>query len=224
MNYLQWSFWIVGLGLQYLVLAALLSGDWKRYWTIVLYLCCVVGTTIADISFALDASTNTRNYYYFFYFAELIRQTALYLVVVSLVLQVLPDSRIRKSLVQLLVFVALVFWAGSLLVHRHEKIGVWMVPVIRNLSFCSALANMALWFTMVASEKRDQKLLMITGALGIQMTGDAIGQSLMHLSKATTSFGQIIGVATHFVCLWVWWQAFQGEPTPNRTRTPASIL
>jgi hypothetical protein len=84
-----------------------------------------------------------------------------------------------------------------------------MSRVVRNLSFCSAIVNMALWFVLIASERKDARLLMITGGLGIQITGDAIGQSLRQVSHVTTVAGNMIIVLAHFLCLYIWWQAFQ---------------
>lgn len=221
MKYLQWSLWAVGLGLQYLTLSALLATSWREFWPIVVYLSCLLGTTVGDILFSFEPSPDQRLYFRYYYIAEFARQTALYAVVTSLVLRVLPPSKKRGTLIRLLVCLAIVFWAGSLLVHKHPMITHWMNPVIRNLSFSSALANMILWLIMIASEKKDNRLLMITGALGIQMTGDAIGQSLiMQKTETIARIGQYVAVITHFICLYVWWQAFQ--VTDKRTPSTAS--
>ena len=215
MSYLQWSFWIIGLGLQYLVLAALLGGAWKRNLPMVVYLACLILTTVADIFAAVTKSNNTRVWYTFFYYAELARQTTLYILVISLMLRVIPVGSLRSSLSRLLIVLAVLFWTASLVIHQQPKIAHWMVPVIRDLSFSSALMTLAVWFILIASEKRDTSLLMIVGALGIQMTGDAIVQSLMQLSSTTSSVGRNLAVLPHFLCLWVWWKAFHyREPQP----------
>ncbi len=212
MPYLQWSFWIIGLGLQFLVVAALLEGAWREYRTAFFYSCLLVVCTIADIVMVSTASQ--RAYIYYYWTSEVVRQTGLYAVVVSLVSHAIPNNRLRAALTRLLVSLAIIFWVGSLYIHEVPQLSLWMSRVIRNLSFCSAIANLALWFVLLAAEKKDTRLLMITGGLGLQMTGDAIGQSLRQISKATIRVGDIVLVLTHFLCLYIWWRAFQEKPAP----------
>lgn len=214
MPYLQWTFWIVGLGLQFLVVAALLGGAWREYKTAFLYSCLLVVATVADIVMNAAFGKMTWPYVIYYWTAEVLRQTALYAVVVSLVSHAIPNNRLRAALIRLLICLAVIFWAGSLYIHEVSKFSLWMSRVVRNLSFCSSIANLALWFVLIAAEKKDARLLMITGGLGLQMTGDAIGQSLRQVSRTTTWPGDMVLVLTHFLCLYIWWQAFQQKPSP----------
>ena len=221
MPYLQWSFWIIGLGLQFLVILAFLGGTWRDYKTSFFYSVFLILSTIADIVMEVTVGTHTRTYVLYFWIAELLRQTGLYAVVVSLVLHAIPNNRLRAALVRLLVCLAVIFWAGSLWIHQGHVISLWMSKVVRNLSFCSSIANLVLWFVLIAAEKKDTRLLMATGGLGLQMTGDAIGQSLRQLSRAAIPAGNIIIVVTHFICLYIWWKAFQTPATPKVISGPA---
>jgi hypothetical protein len=51
--------------------------------------------------------------------------------------------------------------------------------------------------------------LMIAGGLGLQMTGEAIGQAIrqMHLSYGVSVAGSVFIVLTHLLCLFIWWRA-----------------
>ena len=208
MKSLQWPFWIIGLTFQYLVTQALLSGPFRQFTVLFAYMLCLTITTITDILMRLDVGKLGSTYVRYYWAGDLLRESALYAVVISLVLHAMPDSRRRAALLRLLVAVALLFWAGSIFVYQDPNLSKWMTKVVRNLSFCSAVATLILWFVLIASEKRDTRLLVITGGLGLQMTGEAIGQSLRQISKSTEILGILTLMFAHFLCLYIWWRAF----------------
>jgi hypothetical protein len=215
MKSLQWPFYIIGLALQYLVTQALLSGPFRQFAVIFAYLLCLTITTLTDMVMWLDLGRLASTYSSYYWAADLLRESALYAVVISLVLHAMPDSRRRAALLRLLVALALLFWIGSFLVYQEPNLNKWMTKVVRNLSFCSAVATLILWFVLIASEKRDTRLLVITGGLGLQMTGEAIGQSLIQVSRHTYVLGVLTLVFAHFLCLYIWWRAFRKDPMPE---------
>lgn len=79
----------------------------------------------------------------------------------------------------------------------------------RDLNFFSAILNLILWALLIGSKEKDFRLLLISGGLGIQYTGAALGQSLRTLSPTTTLAGNIVVLVSHFLCLYVWWEAFR---------------
>src|SRR6195952_1776242 len=106
MKSLQWPFWIIGLTLQYLVTQALISGPFRQFSVIFGYLLCLAITTITDILMYVDAGNLAKIYYRYYWTADLHRESALYAVVISLVLHAMPDSRRRAALLRLLVALA----------------------------------------------------------------------------------------------------------------------
>ena len=116
-----------------------------------------------------------------------------------------------------MIALALLFWVGSFFIYQEPTVNKWMIKVVRNLSFCSAVATLILWFVLIASEKRDTRLLVITGGLGLQMTGEAMGQSLIQMSKHTFVVGVLTLMFAHFLCLYIWWRAFRAAPEPEPT-------
>jgi hypothetical protein len=75
------------------------------------------------------------------------------------------------------------------------------------------ILDLLLWSILVASKKKDRQLLMLSGGLGIQFTGDAIGQSLRqlaiaHRSSAMALAGGLLAIVAGLVCLYVWWRTF----------------
>ncbi len=214
--YLQWGSWGIGLVLQYLVTLALLSGSFREFPIIFGYLVCLIVTTVIDVLMYLDVGQLAK-FTTYYWTADLLRETAMYAVVISLIMKVMPDNRRRSSLLQLLLLTSVLFWAGSLIVYHNPQINIWMGRVVRNLSFCSSVSTLILWFVLIASERRDARLLVITGGLGLQMTGEAIGQSLLQISRNTALLGYVVMVLSHFLCLFIWWRAFR---TPTEQGIP----
>jgi hypothetical protein len=50
---------------------------------------------------------------------------------------------------------------------------------------------------------------MVSGGLGIQMAGKAIGHSLRQLSPLNPLAGDLVIVLSHLLCLYIWWHAFR---------------
>jgi hypothetical protein len=221
---LQWSLWAVGLTLQYLVTQALIAGPFRQFTVVFAYILCLIITTLTDILMSFDMGNLSRIYFRYYWTADLLRESALYAVVISLVLHAMPDGRRRAALVRILVLVAILFWIGSIVMYQEPNLNKTMVKVVRNLSFCSAVATLVLWFVLIASEKRDTRLLVITGGLGLQMTGEAIGQSLRQISKQTNLIGGLTMVFAHFLCLYIWWRAFQPKTQSLAASTDNPVL
>ena len=99
--------------------------------------------------------------------------------------------------------------------------GKWMNPWLR-IEFRAAVLDLGLWALLIGARHKDYKLLMVSGALGIQFTADAIGQALRFLSHSPTSVqltGYLISCA-NLVCLYIFWQAFRSPAGSNGARLP----
>jgi hypothetical protein len=53
---------------------------------------------------------------------------------------------------------------------------------------------------------------MLTAALGIQFTGEAIGQSLRRLSPSVVFTGDVLILLVNLACLYLCWQALRMAP------------
>ena len=89
-----------------------------------------------------------------------------------------------------------------------------MTPWTRDISVCATILDLALWMMLIASRNADRRLLLISGALGMQFTGEAIGEairnlSMPHMVKALSLTGSVVSVAADMACLYVWWQTFR---------------
>jgi len=88
-----------------------------------------------------------------------------------------------------------------------------MTPWARDLNFGSAILDVALWAMLIAKRRKDSRVLMLSGALGIMFSGEAIGGSLRNLSRASVLPGGVLMVFTYLVFLYIWWQTFRAPRT-----------
>lgn len=140
---------------------------------------------------------------------DLLRQAMVYILVISLILQAVKGSQRYRWVGRWLVLGAallalLFFWF-----HHDDNRSLWLTNVIRNLSLIAMLMNLLLWILLVQKRTADRVLLMVTTGLGLQMAGEAIGQSLRLMNEATTTFGNVVLILAHLACLVVWYLAFR---------------
>ena len=210
--------YLIGLPLELLIIAALLRGAYRRFPFIFVYIVAYFLTTVAEIPVYIayySGIQSAKGYRVFLYWLdEGILQLLVFAVVMSLIYQASGRLQSRRMVRAGLIAAAIVFAGVSFLVHYHAHIplGRWMTPWTRDLSFSSTILDLALWFLLIASRKKDSLLLMLSGALGIQFTGEAIGEALRTLSNSRLAVtgGDILIVAADFICLYIWWQAFRG--------------
>jgi hypothetical protein len=215
MRFLQWALWAIGLTLQSFVLAALLRGGFREFRALFVYVFVLLATTTADIV-AFYTISRVHPFYSFYYWtAELMRQSALFALVVSLVIDVVPTPPKTPSVVRRIVGFAGALWILNLVFTWDVDLNAWMTIVVRNLSFVTAVLDLGVWFILISSGARDIRRLLIAGALGLQMTGEAIGTSVRqmfphHLYSALA--GMLFVILSHFLCLAIWWYAFARQP------------
>lgn len=214
---LQWPLWMVGLTLQSLLIAALLQGAGRQFPAMFTYVVCLLGTTTVDIIATLAFGTGSSSFKTYYWSAELIRQTALFALVASLTAHAVPAGRRADTYGRTVSIVAVVVWVGSVLLYYDDNLNAWMTALVRNLSFLTGIMNLGVWFAYARAENRDILRLMIAAGLGLQMTGEAIGQAirLMNFAWQTNLAASLFIVLAHFLCLFIWWRAFQTTTTPQ---------
>jgi hypothetical protein len=210
-----------------MIMAVLLRGQWQRYPFVFLYLVGDFLTTIREMQPSLGivgATREARNSFARMYWLdERIMQGLLFLLVISLIYRATAHLKPRRTLLLGIVSGTLLFGVVTFLFYFDATVatGKWMTPWTRNMNFCAALLDLGLWALLIGARTKDYKLLMISGALGIQFTGGAIGQSLRQLSHSLTLFTACLITLTYLTCLYIWWQAFRDRP---ETLQPVSHL
>jgi hypothetical protein len=213
---LQWALWIVGVTLQILVISSLLKGLYKRFPFVFAYTVTLFLTTVIEIA-ALINLADKKGAALYYWVNDLVLQSLVYSIVIMLIYRALtPEKRARAG--RWLIVAAVLVAILSATIHSDDLLSLWMTKLSRDLNFTAAILDLLLWFILIAAKRKDRLLLMISGGLGIQFTGAAIGQSLRQLTPRTTMIGNLILVFTGFLCLYIWWQAFRSENQKNESQ------
>jgi hypothetical protein len=224
----------VGLPLQVLVISALWRGRARQYPGVFLYILADFLTTVLEIWPSLSSRNATskatiQTFAQLYWWDERIIQALIFVMVISLVYTATANMRPRRILLFGIIGGTLAFAAITFFIHVDPQpgvpIGKWMTPWTRDLSFGAAILDLGLWATLIANRQRNYRLLMVSGALGVQFTGEAIAQALRDLSPFLRD-----NVATYLVplpnliCLYIWWQAFRTRADkPSEARLQAEV-
>jgi hypothetical protein len=227
---LQLICWAIGLPLMLLVIAALLRGGYRLFPILFIYQIVDFLLTVAGmppyiefyLSHAPEARTRMAQW---FVLDEILLQPLVYAVVVSLIYRATEKAPSRRPVRAALIGGAALIAGASFLYHYQPLMpkGSWMAFWTRDLTFSSAILDLALWGLLLASRARDSRLLLISGALGIQFTGEAIGESLRSMafqrhSHALSFTGSLITTLVDLASVYMIWQAFRTARSTNAKR------
>jgi hypothetical protein len=224
---LQLIFWAVGLPITLLVIAALLRGGYRLFPVLFIYQIVDFLMTIAGMPlyisyyFYHDAAAKNRMGQWFWW-DELLMQLLVYAVVVSLIYRATAKAPSRGMVRGALIGGAALIAGVSFFYHFEPAMphGDWLAFWTRDLTFSAAILDVALWSLLLASRVRDSQLLLVSGGLGIQFAGEAIGESLramavQHRSHALSFAGSFITTVMDLTSLYIIWQAFRSNNAPN---------
>ena len=215
---LQVCAYLVGVPLDLMVVAVLLRGEYRRYPFIFLYAVVDLLTTILEIQPSMAYGSGNADakhrWVQMFWFNERIMQVLVFLLVISLVYSATKHLRPRRTLLTGMICGTLLVVAISLWAHHdlNHHIGRYMTRLTRDLNFCAAILDLGLWALLIGSRKKDYKLLLVTGALGVQFAGGAIGQSLRDMSPGIVAAASDLAMVTSLARVYIWWRAFRGKP------------
>jgi hypothetical protein len=210
---------VVSLVLQVLVIHELLRGAYRRF-PILLGYCSVllfisVFNTLAFFQGPRGEWTKHSQQYY--WIGEMILQGIIYVIVISFVHRAMGANSNREATRRRLIACAAVIAAAAFYFFHDARTAVWMTRVTLYLSFLSTLFSLLLWVVLIRVELRDRMLLLVTGGLGMQMAGQAIGHALREVARPGANSqllvfaGNLSLVLSHLICLYVWWRAFRDD-------------
>jgi hypothetical protein len=227
----QLAMYLVAVPLELMVIAALLrGGQYRRYPFIFLYVVADLLTTVFESPFAIaytihETPEAKHAYSLVFWINERIMQVLVLLLVIALVYQATTQFRSQRTLLTAIICGTMVVAAISLWYHIQDTRTLqgnfrYMTPWTRDLNFTAAILDMGLWALLIGSHRKDRKLLMVTGGLGIQFTGAAIGQALRDMSPTPiVAIASDFLVLTNLARLYIWWQAFRDDPKAAPSKT-----
>jgi hypothetical protein len=202
----------VGLALQASVIQALIRGPLRRFIVLFGYLIILLLTTVVDATAYFNGPQFRAAFREYYWIDEVLRKTSLFILVLSLIADALANTQRRARILALLVVASVIVGGLSAWLLYDPKVtpSHWMTEIVRNLAFFASLLNLILWFAMIRARKTPAELLMISGGLGIESTGEAIAQSIRpFVSRATIWMPNVFMVLTHFLCLIIWTRALR---------------
>jgi len=206
---LQYLSWLVGFPLNLLVIASLLRGAWRRFPFVLAYSLGLFFTTVVELAAHAGYLSGVRLSHsaaYYYWVDEGIRQGLLFTVVISLLYLATRGVPAAALLRAALIAGAILFAGTSFLIHHYHqtRLTAWMELWTRDLNFSSALLDLALWAILLATRRSDSEILLLSGALGIQFTGEAIGQTLRNQFQSITLLADVINIAANWACPFIW--------------------
>jgi len=228
MQVVQWVFIVAGAIVQLLLIATLVRGGYRSFPFLFAYAVATFLATAVEVAAILDLMWWSKFTYKYYWINDVILQTLIVLLVLSLVYRSMHEDPRRPFFIRVLALAVLAIAAISLAVYWDQPLNHRMTDVARNLSFGAVLLNLALWMSLIKHRLPDTRLLMISGALGIQMAGQAIGHSLRQLaiprrSVALVMTGNVIIAGAHVACLFLWWQVLR-RPEGQVARVRRAVL
>jgi hypothetical protein len=204
--------------LMVLTIHAILRAGVRRYPLIFTYLVTtlLIGVMSVPAALAYHRFRRQGNWLVFVQtVGEVVAYALLLMVVFSLIYQATRFGA-RRLTRAVLTAGPLVVIATSFLIHYDGKLllGIWSIPWIRDLKFCAAILDLALWALLLLSRNRDSRLLLLTGGMGLMFAGNAIGESIKHMANRNGSntvflVGFSISSAADLAFLFIWWRSFR---------------
>lgn len=212
----------------------MLQAGARRYPVVFAYsvLTLLIAFVQAPIALAYHRSASTRGQTWFDT-VHYTSQGVIYVLILAVVLDFMyrASAAVRpRRLVRAILFGGgAVFMLISGFIHYAPDVmlGIWMTRWTRDLNFCAAVLDLALWGMLIRSRRPDSRvLLLLTGGMGIMFSGEAAGAAIRDMGIREVSYpvfliGHAIVILADAIFLYVWWQTFRKEASAARARQTA---
>jgi hypothetical protein len=209
---LQYGAWVVGLWLNLLVLSALVRGSYRKYPFVFVYALTLLISTVVEITLQSAPKTLREGYYWI---DEVILDVLVFCVVIAFIDEAARHSRQKFIERHWLVLAAILICAVSFTIHHSSHLNSQMTLVSRDLNICAVILDLILWSLLLTARPPNRRLMLLSGGLGLQLTGAIMGEQLRHFSRSMFIIGAVLEVTTGFLGLYVWWRALRTEPAPK---------
>lgn len=227
---IQLIFWAIGLPLSLLVIAAMLRGGYRLFpilflYQIVDFLMTVAGMPLYLAYYFHHDPGGKASMALWFWWDETVMQPLVYAVVVSLVFRATEKNPARWLVRGAFMACAVLIAGASFLFYNHSEMadGAWIAFWTRDLNFSFEFLDFALWGLLLSARFKDKRLLLVTGGLGIQFSGEAIGEwlrstALQHNSRSLSFAGSFVTTLVDLTSLYIIWQAFRTAKAADAER------
>jgi len=206
-DYLQ-----VGLGfiLQVLLLQALIRNGGRQYILLTLLVCSQFLGTVLHASIVMSGTwSNTAKQY--FWASEITQNLLVFATIITFIYNRLGRSDSTLRLGRWLILLAIAGAGLSLWIHSDIRVNLWMSSVTRDMTFIATFLNLILWGALLKNRDRD-RLMMVSGGLGVQLAGYSMGQALRVLWERSSTLiwiGDRVIVFSYLISLLILYKAFR---------------
>ena len=209
---LQYSAYAIGLWLNLLVISALLRGSYRQYPFVFAYVLALLVSTVAEIGLRAVPKQLWDNYYWA---DEVILDVLVFCLVIAFIDEAARYSKQKVVERHWLVLAAALICAVSFASHRGPHLNRQMTLVSRDLNICAVILDLILWSLLLTAKPPNRRLMLLSGGLGLQLTGAVMGDQLRHFSRSLFMTGTLLEVTTGFLGLYIWWRALRTAPAPK---------
>ncbi len=223
---LQYCAWAVGLWLNLMVIAALVRGVYRQYPFVFAYSVALFLSTVVEIGVKAFPRWVQDNYYWT---DEIILDVLVFCVVIALIDQAARQSPHRLLERRWLILAAGLLFTASIAFHHSSNVNRQMTLISRDLNVCAVILDLILWSLLAAARRPDRRLLLLSGGLGLQLTGAIMGGQLVQAAHSLYMLGTLVEVTTGLLGMYVWWRALRAwgrlpvERIPAEPPAPANL-
>jgi hypothetical protein len=203
---LQYSAWAIGLWLNLLVIAALVRGSYRQYPFVLAYSLALLLSTVTEIGLRVAPKALQDRYYWT---DEIVLDGLVFCVVIAFINEAARHSRQKPIERHWLILGAGLIFAASYAIHHSSHFNRQMTLISRDLNMCAVILDVILWSLLSTAKRPNRRLMLLSGGLGLQLTGAIMGEQLRHFSKGLVPTGTWVEVLTGFLGLYIWWRALR---------------
>ena len=168
---LQYSAVAVGLWLNLLVISALMRGSYRQYPFVFAYALTLLVSTVVEIGLRNAPKTLWDDYYWA---DEAILDVLVFCVVIAFIDEAARHSQQKLIERHWLVLAAAVICAVSFAIHHHFPLNRQMTLISRDLNICAVILDLILWSLLITARRPNRCLMLLSGGLGLQLTGRCV--------------------------------------------------
>jgi hypothetical protein len=206
---LQYCAWTIGLFLNLLVISVLVRGTYRQYPFVFAYTIASLVSTAVEIGVRAFPRDIKANYYWT---DEVILDILVFCVVIAFIDEAAQQSTRRVIERRWLILAAALILVISFTIHRSLHLNRQMTLISRDLNISAVVLDLILWSLLVAARRPDRHLMLLSGGLGMQLTGAIMGEQLRHFSHDLYPVGTLLEVASSLLGTYIWWRALRSLP------------
>ena len=213
---LQYSADAIGLWLNLLVIFALARGSYRQYPFVFAYALTLFVSTVVEIGVRAAHATGHAAYDQYYWADELLLDFLVFCVVIAFIDEAARYSKQKLIERHWLILAAALIFAVSFAIHHGLSMNRRMTLISRDLNICAAILDLILWSLLVTARRPNHRLMLLSGGLGLQLTGAIMGEQLRHFSHNLWMTGSLLEVTTGLLGLYIWWRALRTAPARQR--------